>query len=81
MLVSDCCAVYYAHPWAWDEIGYGGPAYPRGHMRLEEGEPEPWEVHERRYECCAPAETLSAAEEAHEAGQEHQTHHGQEGTH
>ena len=50
LLVSDVVAVYYAHPWAWDEIGFGGPAYPRGYMRLEEGEPEPWEVGEQRYE-------------------------------
>ncbi len=25
---------FYSHPWAWNEIGYGGPAYPRGYMRL-----------------------------------------------
>ena len=55
MLVGDCSAVYYAHPWAWDEIGFGGPAYPRGYMRLEGGEPEPWEVDEQRYEWIAPA--------------------------
>jgi hypothetical protein len=30
-------AAFYAHPWAWNEIGFGGPAYPRGHMRLAEG--------------------------------------------
>ena len=27
-------AEFYAHPWAWNEIGFGGPAYPRGYMRL-----------------------------------------------
>ena len=27
-------AAFYAHPWAWNEIGFGGPAYPRGFMRL-----------------------------------------------
>lgn len=27
-------SAFYAHPWAWNEIGYGGPAYPRGYMRL-----------------------------------------------
>ncbi len=27
-------AAFYSHPWAWNEIGYGGPAYPRGYMRL-----------------------------------------------
>jgi hypothetical protein len=30
-------AAFYSHPWAWNEIGFGGPAYPRGHMRLGQG--------------------------------------------
>jgi hypothetical protein len=25
---------FYSHPWAWNEIGFGGPAYPHGFMRL-----------------------------------------------
>jgi hypothetical protein len=28
---------FYSHPWAWNEIGFGGPAYPRGFMRLGQG--------------------------------------------
>jgi hypothetical protein len=40
-------AVYYAHPYAWDEIGFGGPAYPRGYFALNHGYPEPWEARER----------------------------------
>jgi hypothetical protein len=28
---------FYSHPWAWNEIGFGGPAYPRGFMRLGTG--------------------------------------------
>ncbi|HZC07863.1 MAG TPA: gluconate 2-dehydrogenase subunit 3 family protein [Ktedonobacterales bacterium] len=59
MLVTDCAAAYYAHPWAWDEIGFGGPAYPRGYMRLRNGQPEPWEKREHRYEWEAPPESLS----------------------
>ena len=54
LLMHDVVDVYYAHPWAWDEIGFGGPAYPRGYMRLERGEPEPWEVDEQRYEWRPP---------------------------
>jgi len=81
LLVSDVVSVYYAHPWAWDEIGYGGPAYPRGYMRLEEGEPEPWEVEERRYEWDAPADSLSDVEELHAGAREHMGHPGQAGTH
>ncbi len=59
MLVGDCVESYYAHPWAWDEIGFGGPAYPRAYARLERGEPESWEVNERRYEWEAPPGALS----------------------
>ncbi|MEJ7891321.1 MAG: gluconate 2-dehydrogenase subunit 3 family protein [Solirubrobacteraceae bacterium] len=36
-------AAFYSHPWAWNEIGFGGPAYPRGYMRLGVGQKEPWE--------------------------------------
>ncbi len=42
--------VYYAHPYAWDEIGFGGPAYPRGYFALSHGAPEPWEAEERQSE-------------------------------
>jgi Gluconate 2-dehydrogenase subunit 3 len=59
LLVEDCVEAYYAHPWSWDEIGYGGPAYPRGYFRLERGEPEPWEVEEKRYFWQAPPDTVS----------------------
>lgn len=37
---------YYAHPWSWNEIGFGGPAYPRGYARLGIDQPEAWEVRE-----------------------------------
>ncbi len=29
---------FYSHPWAWNEIGFGGPAYPRGYMRMGPGD-------------------------------------------
>ncbi|MFL6138600.1 MAG: gluconate 2-dehydrogenase subunit 3 family protein [Frankiaceae bacterium] len=38
------CTAYYSHPWAWDEIGFGGPAYPRGYKNRGVGRREPWEV-------------------------------------
>lgn len=59
LLLQDAIEAYYAHPYAWDEIGFGGPAYPRGYMRLEGGKPEPWEVEEQRYEWKAPPTSLS----------------------
>jgi hypothetical protein len=40
---------FYSHPWAWNEIGFGGPAYPRGYAAFGSphlGEREPWEGEE-----------------------------------
>lgn len=37
------CSAFYAHPWAWNEIGFGGPAYPRGYKNLGVDAREPWE--------------------------------------
>jgi hypothetical protein len=34
---------FYSHPWAWNEIGFGGPAYPRGYARFGIGQREDWE--------------------------------------
>lgn len=59
LILNDALEAYYAHPFAWDEIGFGGPAYPRGYMRLLHGDPEPWEKPERRYAFEAPADSLS----------------------
>jgi hypothetical protein len=36
-------SAFYSHPWAWNEIGFGGPAYPRGFARLGVGQRESWE--------------------------------------
>ncbi|MGI8991879.1 MAG: gluconate 2-dehydrogenase subunit 3 family protein [Bryobacteraceae bacterium] len=81
LLVKDCVEAYYAHPWAWDEIGYGGPAYPRAYMRLEHGQPEPWERDEKRYEWSAPQDSVSDVYE-HVGGKEsHYASPGQVGTH
>jgi hypothetical protein len=38
---------YYAHPSAWSEIGYSGPASPRGHVRNWMGGVDPWEAQEK----------------------------------
>lgn len=80
LLVQDCIEGYYAHPWAWDEIGFGGPAYPRGYMRLEHGRPEPWEVEEQRYEWSGPPWSASNRYEPI-GGEQGATIPGQEGTH
>ena len=36
-------SAFYSHPWAWNEIGFGGPAYPRGYARFGVGQRESWE--------------------------------------
>ena len=46
LALRQICGIYYAHPYAWDEIGFGGPAYPRGYFALNNGAPEPWEPRE-----------------------------------
>jgi len=37
------CAAFYSHPWAWNEIGFGGPAYPRGYENIGLDRREHWE--------------------------------------
>jgi len=46
LVMRYVCAAFYSHPWAWNEIGFGGPAYPRGYAAFgnpELGEREGWE--------------------------------------
>jgi hypothetical protein len=50
-------------------------------MRLEEGEAEPWEVEEQRYEWKPPTDSISDIEELHAGKREHMVHPGQAGTH
>ena len=38
------CTAFYAHPWAWNEMGFPGPAYPRGYKARGVGKREPFEV-------------------------------------
>ncbi|HET6792869.1 MAG TPA: gluconate 2-dehydrogenase subunit 3 family protein [Acidimicrobiales bacterium] len=45
--MDDVCTIFYSHPSAWNEIGYGGPAYPRGYSRHTLlSTREPWEAAE-----------------------------------
>jgi hypothetical protein len=45
-VLHDVINAYYAHPTAWSEIGFGGPASPRGYVRLDAGRRDPWEAAE-----------------------------------
>jgi hypothetical protein len=45
-MTRDIVLAYYAHPTAWSEIGWGGPASPRGYVRLGFDDRDPWEAAE-----------------------------------
>ncbi len=47
-LLHDIATAYYAHPTAWNEIGFGGPASPRGYVRMDFDRRDPWEAAEAK---------------------------------
>ena len=47
LLLREVVSVYYAHPAAWNEIGFGGPASPRGYVRLGFDRRDSWEAEEK----------------------------------
>lgn len=51
-LLKEVVGIYYSHPDAWSEIGYGGPASPRGYARLGPDERDPWEAEELDFEAA-----------------------------
>lgn len=56
-ILVDVPALFYSHPKAWNEIGFGGPASPRGYVRLDGDRPDPWEAVE-----AEPGHELAAKE-------------------
>ncbi len=62
LALRQITGIYYAHPVAWDEIGYGGPAYPRGYAALNHGAREWWEAKEDE-----EARRLDEADRLHDA--------------
>ncbi|MDG0024886.1 gluconate 2-dehydrogenase subunit 3 family protein [Trinickia sp. Y13] len=57
-VLHDIASAYYAHPQAWSEIGFGGPANPRGYVRMQANRRDPWEAAE-----AAPGNEARALEE------------------
>ncbi len=53
---------FYSHPWAWNEIGFGGPAYPRGYQNLGLDAREHWEKAEQN--PANPAPVVESTREA-----------------
>ena len=62
VLMRSVLSAFYSHPWAWNEIGFGGPAYPRGYARFGIGQRESWEG--------APAFERDPVQDTHERGVE-----------
>jgi hypothetical protein len=61
------CSAFYSHPLAWNEIGFGGPAYPRGYKNAGLDKREPWEVPEVDAEDPVPwAQRVKAARDRHQ---------------
>jgi hypothetical protein len=57
-VLADIVGAYYSHPQAWNDIGWGGPAGPRGYVRMDFDRRDPWEA----------AEAHPAEEERADAG-------------
>lgn len=55
MLLKTAAGIYYAHPDAWNEIGFGGPASPRGYVRLGFNQRDPWEARAAGLDPASPA--------------------------
>ena len=57
-VLHDVWGLYYSHPRAWSEIGLGGPANPRGYVRMYFDRRDPWEAAE-----ATPGAEAKAAKE------------------
>jgi hypothetical protein len=53
---------FYSHPWSWNEIGFGGPAYPRGYKNVGLDSRENWEVRDQ-YPERDPIQEIKGVEE------------------
>ena len=62
-VVADITHAYYAHPTAWNEIGFGGPASPRGYVRMGLNRRDSWEAAEAH-----PGEEVRARKENDRVG-------------
>jgi hypothetical protein len=60
------CTAFYSHPWAWNEIGFPGPAYPRGYLNLGVDARERWEVRDQH-----AADPVPFADRVERARREH----------
>lgn len=62
-VIPDITHPYYSHPIAWNELGFGGPASPRGYVRMQLNRRDPWEPAEAK-----PGEETKAREKNRHVG-------------
>jgi hypothetical protein len=60
------CTAFYSHPWAWNEIGFPGPAYPRGYLNLGADGREKWEQRDGE-----PTDPVTVGRRIEQARREH----------
>lgn len=64
------CTAFYSHPWAWNEIGFPGPAYPRGYLNPGINARERWEIPDSGAEDSA-TDPVQFADRAEHARRQH----------
>jgi Gluconate 2-dehydrogenase subunit 3 len=47
-MVHDIVMAYCSHPTSWNDMGFGGPASPRGYVRMGFNRRDPWDPVERK---------------------------------
>ncbi|MGH8273119.1 MAG: gluconate 2-dehydrogenase subunit 3 family protein [Gammaproteobacteria bacterium] len=62
-VAHDILAAYYSHPSSWNDIGFGGPASPRGYVRMNFNRHDPWEAMEAK-----PGEEVKARKANEDVG-------------
>lgn len=73
------CTAFYSHPWAWNEIGFPGPAYPRGYLNPGVNSREHWEVPDSGTEDGG-TDPVTFAARVEQARRDHQKVLGQVGS-
>ena len=64
-VLHDLYGAYYSHPDSWSEIGFGGPANPRGYVRLDKNRRDPWEAIEAPPDASAEERAEIGRKNAH----------------
>jgi Gluconate 2-dehydrogenase subunit 3 len=73
------CTAFYCHPWAWNEMGFPGPAYPRGYLNPGINSREHWEIPDNGTED-SDTDPVTFAARVETARRDHQQILGAEGT-